>query len=165
MRDDIPMPDSKSGGRWALPGWVALSFSAALPAVFFSPRSWYAQIEKPWWHPPGWLFGPVWSVLYLLMAVAAWLVSRDGGWKVHGSALRLFLVQWLLNALWTPLFFGLHRPDLAFAEIVVFWVALVVTLVAFWSARRVAGMLLIPYLAWVTFAAFLNLMLWRMNPV
>jgi tryptophan-rich sensory protein len=147
----------------ALLAWVAVSFAAAGSAVFVSPGGWYAALAKPSWNPPAWVFGPAWSVLYLLMGVAAWLVWREGGWQRQGRALGLFLAQWLLNALWTPLFFGLHRLGLAFAEIVLLWVAIAATLGAFWRARRAAGVLLVPYLAWVTFAAALNFTIWRMN--
>jgi tryptophan-rich sensory protein len=98
-----------------------------------------------------------------MMAVAAWLVWRQGGWKAHRRALILFLLQWLLNALWTPLFFGLHRTGLAFADITALWLILAITVVGFWRVRRMAGMLLLPYLAWVTFAAALNFAIWRLN--
>jgi tryptophan-rich sensory protein len=102
-------------------------------------------------------------LLYALMAVAAWLVWREGGWKVQRLALGLFLLQWLLNALWTPLIFGMHRSGLAVAEIILLWLALAATLRSFWRVRRVAGVLLVPYLAWVTFAAALNFAIWRLN--
>jgi len=125
---------------------------------------WYASLLKPAWNPPAWVFGPAWTVLYVSMAVAAWLVWREGGWKAQRPALGLFLVQWLLNALWTPLFFGMHRTGLAFAEIIALWLALAVTLVVFWRVRMAAGVLLVPYLAWVSFAAFLNFTIWRLNP-
>lgn len=145
-------------------GWLALSFSASVGAVFVSTGDWYARLVKPPWSPPPWVFGPAWTILYTLMAVAAWLVWRAGGWKVQKIPLGLFLVQWLLNALWTPLFFGLHRADLAFVEIVLFWLALLATLVSFWRVRPLAGALLLPYLLWVSFAATLNFHLWRLNP-
>lgn len=148
----------------ALMGWLVLCFMAAMGAVFVSPDGWYAALNKPWWNPPSWLFGPVWSLLYVMMAVAAWLVWREGGWKVQWRALGLFLFQWLLNALWTPLFFWLHRPGLAFAEIVALWFLLLLTLTSFWRVKQVAGALLIPYLAWVTIATVLNFTIWRLNP-
>ena len=148
----------------ALAGWVVLCFGAAASAAFGSPGHWYAELNKPAWNPPGWIFGPVWSALYLSMAVAAWLVWREGGWRRQRRALGLFLVQWALNFLWTPLFFGLHRTGLAFAEILLLWLAIAATTVAFWRIRKAAGALLVPYLAWVSFAAVLNGVLWRMNP-
>jgi benzodiazapine receptor len=148
----------------ALLGWLALSFGAASSAVFITPGDWYAHLAKPAWNPPTWLFGPVWTTLYVMMAAAAWLVWRQGGWRRQRRALGLFLVQWCLNALWTPLFFGLHRPGLAFVEIVLLWLALLATTVSFWRVRVVASVLLWPYLAWVSFAACLNFTLWRLNP-
>ena len=147
----------------ALIGWLVLCFAAAGTAVFVSTDGWYAALHKPSWNPPAWLFGPAWTLLYITMAVAAWLVWREGGWKVQGRTLGLFLLQWLLNALWTPLFFGLHRSGLAFAEIVLLWLAIAATLVSFWRVRQVAGILLVPYLAWVSFAAALNFTIWRLN--
>jgi tryptophan-rich sensory protein len=97
------------------------------------------------------------------MAVAAWLVWRKGGWTAHGKILGVFLLQWFLNVLWTPLFFGLNSPGLAFAEIILLWIAIAVTSILFWRVSKVAGFLLIPYLAWVTFAAVLNYTIWRLN--
>lgn len=160
-----PQHDRPSAGRQALAliGWLALCFAATGTATFVSIDGWYAALQKPSWNPPAWVFGPAWTVLYIFMAVAAWLVWRQGGWKAQGRALGLFLVQWVLNALWTPLFFGLHRPGLAFAEIVILWLAIAATLAAFWRINKVAGALLVPYLAWVTFAAALNFAIWRLN--
>jgi tryptophan-rich sensory protein len=147
----------------ALAGWLVLCFAASATAVFVSTQGWFAQLAKPAWNPPAWVFGPVWTLLYAMMAVAAWLVWREGGWRAHGRALSLFLLQWVLNALWTPLFFGLHRPGPAFADIVALWMALAITVVCFGRVRRMAGVLLLPYLAWVTFAAALNFAIWRLN--
>ena len=128
------------------------------------PGDWYATLKEPSWNPPGWIFGPVWTTLYAMMAVAAWLTWRQGGWIQQRRALRLFLVQLALNALWTPVFFGLHRPGVAFAEIVLLWLAIAWTIAAFWQVHRAAAGLLVPYLAWVSFAAVLNFTLWRLNP-
>lgn len=147
----------------ALGGWLALCFAASATGVFVSPAGWYAELHKPAWNPPNWIFGPAWTLLYVLMAVAAWLVWCEGGWKRQRLPLGLFLLQWLLNALWTPLFFGLHRAGLAFAEIVLLWLALATTLGLFWHVRKAAGVLLVPYLAWVTFAAALNFTIWMLN--
>ena len=148
----------------ALAGWLVLCFSAASTAVFVSTGGWYASLHKPAWNPPGWLFGPVWTLLYVMMAVAAWLVWRDGGWRRQTPALRLFLLQWFLNLLWTPLFFGLHHPGLAFGEIIILWLALAATVRSFWPVNKAAGALLLPYLAWITFAAVLNFTIWHLNP-
>ncbi len=147
----------------AFAGWVLICFAAASFGALLLPGEWYASLKKPTWNPPAWIFGPVWTVLYATMAIAAWLVWRRGGWAAQRRPLFLFLAQLALNALWTPLFFGLHRPGLAFAEIVLLWLMIVATLAAFRSANRAAMWLLAPYLAWVSFAAVLNLTLWRLN--
>ena len=148
----------------ALAGWWLLCLAAGSLGAWFGPGEWYASLEKPSWNPPGWVFGPVWTALYTMMAVAAWLVWRKGGWCGQRQPLLLFHAQLALNALWTPLFFGLHRPGVAFAEIVLLWLAIATTLAAFRPVSRLAAWLLAPYLAWVSFAAALNLTLWRLNP-
>lgn len=147
----------------ALIGCVALTFSAAATSAFVTTGGWYAELAKPAWNPPNWIFGPAWTVLYIMMAVAAWLVWQRGGWKTQRGPLTLYLVQWALNTLWTPLFFGIQRPGLAFAEILVLLAAILATLAAFWRVRRPAALLLIPYALWVSFAAILNFTIWRMN--
>jgi benzodiazapine receptor len=147
----------------ALIGWLGLCFAAAGTAVFVTTGGWYDGLHKPSWNPPAWIFGPAWTLLYIMMAVAVWLVWREGGWKVQRRALSLFLLQWLLNALWTPLFFGIHRPGLAFAEILLLWFALLATLISFWRVRKAAGVLLLPYLLWVSFATALNFAILRLN--
>jgi benzodiazapine receptor len=146
-----------------LAGWLLLCFAAAAFGSLFMPGEWYAQLQKPTWNPPNWIFGPVWTALYTMMAVAAWLVWRRSGFAARRLPLGLFLLQLFLNALWSPLFFGLHNLALAFAEIVLFWLALLGTFIAFWKVHRSAGLLLVPYLAWVTFAAVLNFTLWQLN--
>ena len=154
---------SKTRRRLALIGWLALSFAASISGVFVSTKGWYAGLTKPPWNPPAWVFGPAWTTLYVLMAVAAWLVWREGGWKRQRFPLGLFLLQWLLNALWTPLFFGMHCSGLAVAEIILLWLALAATLWSFWRVRWVAGLLLVPYLVWVAFAGMLNFTIWQLN--
>jgi translocator protein len=147
----------------ALGGWLVLCFGAAALGGLFMPGEWYAALNKPSWNPPGWVFGPVWTALYAMMAVAAWLVWRHGGWAMQHRPLRVFLVQLALNAAWTPLFFGLHWPGAAFAEIILLWLAIGATIAAFWPVNRAAACLLAPYLAWVSFASVLNFTLWRLN--
>ena len=146
-----------------LAGWILLCFTAPAIGGFFLPGEWYASIKKPAWNPPNWIFGPVWKALYLMMACAAWLVWRRGGWAAQRRVLGIFLVQLALNAAWTPLFFGLHWPGLAFAEIVLLWLTILATMFSFHAANRRAAWLLAPYLAWVTFATGLNFELWRLN--
>lgn len=142
---------------------MLLCFAAAAVGGLFMPGDWYAALKKPSWNPPGWIFGPVWTALYAMMAVSAWLVWRRGGFAGQRRALTLFLVQLALNAAWTPLFFGMQRPGVAFAEIVLLWWAIAATLLAFRSVSRAAAWLLAPYLAWVSFASVLNFTLWRLN--
>ena len=124
---------------------------------------WYARLAKPAWTPPDWIFGPVWSCLYLMMAVSAWLVWRENGISGAKLPLGLFAVQLGLNSLWSILFFGLQNPGAALVDIILLWAAILATLVSFWHRSRWAGLLLVPYLAWVSFAAVLNLAIWRMN--
>lgn len=137
-----------------------MTFCAPAIGVLSMPGAWYASLNKPVWNPPAWIFGPVWTCLYLLMAVAAWLVWKRGGWKF---AVWLYLVQLILNAAWTPIFFGAHETGWAMAEITVLWIFILMTMVAFLGVSRVAGLMLVPYLLWVSFATFLNFTLWRMN--
>jgi tryptophan-rich sensory protein len=149
-----------------LVAWLVASFVAAGigAAAAIDAAPFYAQLVRPAWAPPASLFGPVWTALYLLMALAAWLVWRVGGFRAARTALALFLVQLALNALWSWLFFAWHRGGLALADIVVLWAAIAATLVAFWRIRPLAGALLVPYLLWVSFATALNLAVWRLNP-
>ena len=148
----------------ALIAWMLFAFSASLSAAFGGPDAWYNDLAKPVWNPPGWIFGPVWSLLYGMMAVAAWQVWQIGGWRQQRRPLGLFVLQWVLNAAWTPLFFGLHRPGIALIEIAALWLAISLTIHAFWRVRRTAALLLIPYWLWVGFASGLNATLWWRNP-
>lgn len=143
---------------------LALCFSAAAIGTRFMPGEWYAGLAKPSWNPPGWLFGPVWSLLYTLMGVAAWRVWRKAGFRGAPLAMAAFAIQLVLNAVWSWLFFGLHRMDLAFVEIVALWCAILATAIAFHRIDRPAAWMLAPYLAWVAFASVLNATLWRLNP-
>lgn len=146
-----------------LVGWLAASFAAGWIGSRWVPGEWYAALAKPAWNPPNWIFGLVWTVLYVLMAVSAWLVWRPAGFGGAGAALGLFIVQLALNGLWSYLFFGMHRMDLALVEVVVLWGAILAVTILFWNVNRLAGALLVPYLAWVAFASFLNFTLWSLN--
>ena len=143
--------------------WVALSFAAAGVGSRFSPGDWYAHLAKPAFNPPAWVFAPVWTLLYLVMGVAAWLVWRERGMARAAPALTLFLVQLVLNAAWSWLFFGLHHIGWALVDLAALWLAIGATLLAFWAHRPLAGLLMAPYLLWVSFAALLNFQLWRLN--
>jgi benzodiazapine receptor len=125
--------------------------------------NWYATLVKPSWNPPDWVFGPVWSILYFCMAVAAWLIWRQGGFAGVKVPLVLFGVQLVLNVLWSCLFFGLQSPGLAFLDVILLWAAIAATLVAFWQRSMAAGILFVPYLTWVSFASVLNFVIWRLN--
>ena len=148
-------------------GWLAVSFAAAAVGGYASADAgaFYGRLARPAWAPPGWVFAPVWTVLYALMGVAAWLVWGRHGLRAARLALTLFLVQLAANALWTWLFFAWRLGAAAFGEILLLWGLICWTAVAFWRARPMAGMLLIPYLAWVTFAAVLTHAIWQRNPV
>ena len=157
---------SKSRQALGLVGWVAITFAAAAIGAWGSAdsSSFYAELARPSWAPPAWLFGPVWTTLYALMAVSAWLVWRVRGFAGARSALLLFIVQLAANALWSWLFFAWHRGGLAFVEVLVLWGLIVATVVAFQRVSRLASILLYPYLAWVTFASALTFAVWRLNP-
>ncbi|WP_442682828.1 TspO/MBR family protein [Stenotrophomonas sp. JC08] len=146
--------------------WLAVSFTAAAvgSAASIQAGPFYTQLMRPEWAPPPGLFGPVWTILYTLMGIAAWLVWRVGGFRAARTALTLFLVQLAVNALWSWLFFGWHRGGLAFADIILLWTLIVATFILFWRIRPLASVLLIPYLLWVSFASALNYSVWRLNP-
>lgn len=151
---------------FGLAGWMALTFFCAAVAAVASSRAgaFYMQLDRPAWAPPAWLFAPVWTTLYLLMATAAWLVWRAHGFRRAGGPLGLFVLQLAANALWTWLFFVWHLGALAFAEILLLWALIVGTIVSFRRLHALAAALLLPYLAWVTLACALTFATWRLNP-
>jgi len=144
-------------------GWLVLTFGAAALGARSRPDEWHRRLKKPSWNPPNWIFAPVWTLLYLLMAAAAWLVWRRYGFGDAAVALGLFVLQLALNSAWTWLLFGRHAIRGAFIDILVLWVMILTTLILFWSLEPLAGILLLPYLAWVSFATALNGTIWRMN--
>jgi translocator protein len=150
----------------ALACFVALCLAVGAiggAATSTSVGTWYQHLHKPPFNPPDWIFGPVWTALYIAMSVAAWRVWRRLGWSGARQALSLFAVQLVLNLAWSILFFGFQRIGLALVEIVVLFAAIATTGVVFWRIDRAAGLLFIPYLAWVGFAALLNASLWHLN--
>lgn len=146
-------------------GWVLASAVAAALGGLASMQAstFYKELARPEWAPPAYVFGPVWTLLYAMMAVAAWLVWRQGGFRAARTALSLFLVQLAANALWSWLFFAWHHGALAFADIVLLWLLIAATLVAFWRHSKTAAALLVPYLLWVSFAMALNYSVWQLN--
>lgn len=163
---------ARSAREGSLSQWLILALSvliclgtAGLGAAWtnLSVGDWYAALNKPSWNPPNWVFGPVWTALYIGMAVAAWLVWRKNGLAAAWLPLLLFGVQLFLNAAWSALFFGMRSPGIAFADIVLLWIAILATIVAFGRISSLAATLLVPYLAWVSFATALNWSIWRLN--
>ncbi len=147
----------------ALFGFVAACTLAAMSGAFFKPGQWYEDLEKPPWRPPNWLFAPAWMVLYGMIAVSGWFVWLEAGLAGAALAFAVYAVQLLLNAAWSGFFFGLRRPDLAFGELVLLWLSILANILVFWPIDAAAGWLLVPYLAWVTFAGALNFSIWRRN--
>lgn len=146
-----------------LMGFILVNAAVASSGAFFRPGAWYRQIAKPSWTPPNWLFGPAWSILYATIAVAGWLVWFEAGFDGAAVPLTIYAAQLVFNALWSWLFFGLRRPDMAFAEGMMLWASVLATILAFYPVQPGAAYLLIPYLLWVSFAMVLNFTIWRLN--
>jgi tryptophan-rich sensory protein len=140
--------------------FLALTAAAASFGAMFRPGAWYEVLAKPAWTPPNWLFGPVWTVLYIMIAIAGWLV-----WRVHpsGRPIAIWAVALILNALWSWLFFGRQQIGLALVDIVLLWLGILAFVVAAWPRSRLAALLFVPYLAWVGYATALNAAIWRLN--
>jgi len=149
-----------------LVSWLLICFTAsAIGAVAsIQAKSFYALLAQPYWAPPAWLFGPVWTTLYTLMAIAAWLVWREGGFRTRRRALALFLIQLAFNALWSWVFFTWQLGAAALLNVLILWLLIAATIISFWRVSPLASSLLIPYLIWVGFAAALNYSLWQLNP-
>jgi translocator protein len=145
-------------------GWLALTYAAAALGAIASADAgdFYQQLTRPDWAPPAWLFAPVWSALYFLMAIAAWLAWRRNGF--HGFALTLYILQLFFNAVWTWIYFVRRDGAGAFIDIMMLWALILATVVAFWRLRPLAGALLLPYFAWVSYATALTYATWRANP-
>lgn len=141
-------------------GFIMACMVAGASGAVWGPGTWYERLRKPSWRPPNWLFPPAWAVLYMMIAVSAWMIWRTRG---YGPELVPWFVQLGFNFLWSFFFFGLRRPDLAFADLACLWLSIAWTILAFAAVSEVAAWLLVPYLGWVTFAGALNLALWRMN--
>ena len=161
-----PVNQAPANTMWGLLGWLVLCFVGAAIGGLASSNAggFYGQLVQPGWAPPAWLFGPVWTVLYAMMGVAAWLVWKEQGWRKARIALSMFVVQLAANALWTWLFFVWHWGAVASVEIVLLWVLIASTAWMFWRIRSLAGALLLPYLLWVSFATALCFSMWQGNP-
>jgi tryptophan-rich sensory protein len=149
-----------------LGAWLVLCFGAAAVGSVFTAGSvgtWYSLLRKPSWTPPNSAFGPAWTILYAMMAIAAWRVWMMGGFSAQRRPLVLFLVQLAANVGWSVVFFGARMPGLGFAWIVILWALILATTVAFWRRSALAGWLMVPYLLWVGFASALNLSVWLLN--
>lgn len=146
--------------------WLVITFLAAGVGSLatIQAETFYTQLARPRWAPPSSVFGPVWAVLYALMGFAAWLVWRERGFVAARTALTLFLLQLAANTFWSWLFFGWHLGELSFAFILLLWILIAATLITFFRIRPLAGILLVPYLLWVSFASVLNCAIWQLNP-
>ena len=144
--------------------FIALNALTALSGAVFRPGDWYETLNKPPWQPPNWLFAPVWMLLYGMIAVAGWMIWRVAGAEAGAVALGVYGVQLVLNFCWSWIFFGQRRPDLAMLEVVALWLSVAATIALFHPIHPPAAWLLLPYLAWVSFAGVLNFSIWRRNP-
>lgn len=147
---------------FALLAYLAATFSAGATGAFFKPGPWYMTLSKPVWTPPNWLFPIAWTLLYILMAIAVWWVSMTSSiWTL--PAVALWTWQMVLNALWSPVFFGLRQLGSAMVVILFLWLAIALTIFAFWQVSHFAAYLMLPYLVWVSYASALNFSLWSRN--
>lgn len=144
----------------SLAAFLVVVFAVAAIGAAFTPGEWYATLAKPSWNPPNWLFGPVWTLLYIMIAVSGWLAWQQDG---KSLAMSLYALQLVLNAAWSWLFFGRHAIGLALVDIVLLLLAIVATIFLFWPLSRLAAGLLVPYALWVGFAMMLNAAIWRLN--
>lgn len=158
----VPTTRSSTSGLVLLV-FLLLCAAVATTGILFQPGTWYAALTRPAWTPPNWVFPPAWTTLYVMIAVAGWLVWRAVGFRRAVIPFALYALQLVLNAAWSWLFFGLHRMDLGFFDIIALGLAILATILAFYRVDRVAGLLLIPYVLWVGFAAALNLAIWHLN--
>jgi benzodiazapine receptor len=146
---------------------IICQLAGVIGSLFTSPAipTWYAALVKPTFNPPNWVFAPVWISLYFLMGISAYLVWRKGTENPRVNlALRFFIIQLILNSIWSVLFFGFRFPLLGFVEIILLFFFILLTVVYFFKVSKIAGILLLPYILWVSFAAVLNFSLWRLNP-
>jgi translocator protein len=158
---------SKSKQAMGFIFWLVITFIAAGIGTVASIKAgiFYQQLIRPEWAPPGWLFAPVWTTLYLLMSIDAWMVWRAKGFSTARISLSIYIIQLALNALWTWLFFVWRLGKISFIEIIILWIFILFTLIAFWRVKMINGIILVPYLAWVSFASVLNYVICKLNPL
>lgn len=150
-----------TAGNWiVLLVFLALVAAAAALGVVFKPGAWYTGLAKPAWTPPDWLFGPVWTVLYVMIAVSGWLVWNRAA---SSPAMALWFAQLLFNALWSWIFFGMHRMGLGFLDIAMMWICIFAFVILAWPVSKAAAAMFVPYWLWVSYAGALNFALWRLN--
>jgi tryptophan-rich sensory protein len=149
---------------WSMVAFFAMVFVAALSGGYFRPGAWYRDLTKPSWNPPDFLFPIAWTILYGMMAFAAWFVWEAVGWPAAAVPIGFWMAQLVFNALWSALFFGMRRMDYALVDVVFLWLSIAACIATFWPISQLAAWLMVPYLAWVSFAAFLNLTILRLNP-
>ncbi|NBC97079.1 MAG: sensory protein TspO [Deinococcus-Thermus bacterium] len=147
----------------ALGGFALVTLLAASSGAVFKPDAWYRAMNKPSWTPPDWVFPTVWTPLYVMIAASGWLVWREAGLAGAALPLAVYVVQLVLNAGWSAVFFGMKKPGLAFVEVLTLWLSIALTMILFWPISKTAALLLAPYLLWVTIASALNFQVWRMN--
>jgi benzodiazapine receptor len=143
-----------------LGGFFLACFATACSGAIFTPGQWYEGLKKPWWRPPNWMFGPAWGVLFIMIAFSGWLVWREVGF---GLAMWLYGVQLVLNFLWSAFFFGMKRPDYALYDLMALWMAILACIIVFAPISFWGMALMLPYLAWVTFAGYLNYVMLQLN--
>jgi benzodiazapine receptor len=149
---------------WTLMAFIGICAVAASSGALFPPGRWYDSLRKPAWRPPNWLFGPAWTVLYAMIAVAGWLVWTTAGPGERLVPMSVYGLQLVLNAVWSGIFFGMKRMKLALGEMALLWLSIAVNIAVFWPVHKVAALMLVPYLAWVSFAFMLNRALVKLNP-
>ena len=161
--DGTPKDLSPIASMLGLSFFLLLIVAVASVGALFKPGMWYESLTKPAWTPPNWVFPIAWAILYLMIAFSGWLVWRVVGFSALSFAFIFYFSQLLLNAAWSWLFFGLHRMDLAFIDIVLLWITIVANIIAFHTIHPLASYLLVPYLAWVSYVAALNFTVWQLN--
>lgn len=149
---------------WTLMAFIGICAVAASSGALFPPGRWYESLRKPSWRPPNWLFGPAWTVLYAMIAVSGWLVWTTAAPGERLLPMSIYGLQLVLNAVWSGIFFGMKRMKLALGEMALLWLSIAVNIAVFWPVHKVAALMLVPYLAWVSFAFMLNRALVKLNP-